>query len=162
MRRIDANLQQLDRVSAYLAEDDSLVDRRSDAVSGWSVGQQLEHVVHVIEACVERILEAPEALSRGVSWKGRLMLTLGRFPRGVAQSPAQFRGRQVSAAALRERVARLRGRFAELTTRTDLLERPDPAIPHHIFGGLSADRGLRLTEVHTAHHLAIVRDILRR
>jgi hypothetical protein len=130
-------------------------------VSGWSVAQQVDHLLMVVEKSVERLLSRPEPLSRGLTWTGRIVLGLGWFPRGSARAPKGFEGRQIACSELVARLAALRARLAELAAARDVLERREPVVPHPYFGGLSAARTLRNAVVHTEHHLAIVRDIRR-
>ncbi len=151
--------RQLDEIDGWLAGGEEAVARRVDAISGWSVAQQVDHVLVVVEKSVERLMSRPEPLSRGLTWKGRLVLGLGWFPRGIARAPRGFEGREIACAELVSRLAALRARLAELAAAQDVLDRREPVVPHPYFGGLSAARTLRNAVVHTEHHLAIVRDI---
>jgi hypothetical protein len=160
-REFEKITRQLDEIDDWLAGGEPAVARRVPSVSGWSVAQQVDHVLMVVERSCERLMSRPEPLSRGLTWTGRIVLGLGWFPRGKAKAPKGFEGREIACAELASRVAALRGRLAELAATRDVIERREPVVPHPYFGGLSAARALRNAVVHTEHHLAIVRDIRR-
>ena len=160
-REFERISRQLDEIDSWLAGGEDSVAKRVPAVSGWSVAQQVDHVLMVVEKSAERLMSRPEPLARGLTWTGRIVLGLGWFPRGSAKAPKGFEGREVACAELVARVAALRGRLAELAAASDVVERRDPVLPHPYFGGLSAALALRNAVVHTEHHLAIVRDIRR-
>ncbi|KAB2963412.1 MAG: DinB family protein [Thermoanaerobaculia bacterium] len=153
--------RQLDEIDGWLAGGEDAVAQQVPEVSGWSVAQQVDHLLMVVEKSVERLLSRPEPLSRGLTWTGRIVLGLGWFPRGSARAPKGFEGRQIACSELVARLAALRDVLAELAAASDVLERREPVVPHPYFGGLSAARTLRNAVVHTEHHLAIVRDIRR-
>ena len=54
----DAIARQLDEVAALATEGDSALALRVPSVSGWSVAQQLDHLLRAAEGSVERILAA--------------------------------------------------------------------------------------------------------
>lgn len=153
--------RQLDEIDGWLAGGVDAVAKQVPAVSGWSVAQQVDHLLMVVEKSVERLMSRPEPLSRGLTWTGRIVLGLGWFPRGSAKAPKDFEGRQVACGELVARVAALRARLAELAANRDVLQRREPVVPHPYFGGLTAAQTLRNAVVHSEHHLAIVRDIRR-
>ncbi|HSM14493.1 MAG TPA: DinB family protein [Thermoanaerobaculia bacterium] len=153
--------RQLGEIEGILSEGEEAVALSRPGVSGWSVAQQIDHLLIVVERTVERLMAKPEALPRGLTWTGRIVLALGWFPRGSARAPKGFEGRELTARELAERLAALRAGLAELAAARDVLERRDPVVPHPYFGGLDAARALRNAVVHTEHHLSIVRDIRR-
>jgi len=160
-REFDKLTRQLDEIGGWLAEGEVAVAKRLPEISGWSVAQQVDHVLMVIERSVERLMSRPEPLARGLTWTGRIVLGLGWFPRGSARAPKGFEGREIAGVELVARLAALRARLVELAATREVLERREPVVPHPYFGGLSAALALRHAVVHTEHHLAIVRDIRR-
>jgi hypothetical protein len=160
-REFEKISRQLDEIASWLAEGEVAVAKRVPEVSGWSVAQQVDHLLMVVERSVERLMSRPEPLSRGLTWTGRIVLGLGWFPRGSARAPKGFEGREIACAELVSRLAALRARLGELAAANDVIERREPVVPHPYFGGLSAALALRNAVVHTEHHLAIVRDIRR-
>lgn len=162
-RRVSA---QLDRLLALAATDASF-GRSAPAVSGWSVGQHVEHLARSnggVLRQLETLLADPgkaAPLAGGPSFVGRVVLLVGRIPRGRGDSPASVRPQGVARdevervlAQARERVARLAGRAAEI-------DRLPARFPHPIFGPLTAPQWMRFLDVHNRHHLRIVDDVER-
>lgn len=76
---------------AELAADPVRLAARAPAVSGWSVAEQLEHLLRVDRGILGRLGEAargsaPEAAG-GPSVTGRLVLVTGTIPRGRGSAP---------------------------------------------------------------------------
>jgi hypothetical protein len=161
VREIDRIEGKLVEIEGILAEGDAAVAVRVSSVSGWSVAQQIDHTLMVVERSLARLLERPAPLARGLTLTGRVVLTLGWFPRGSARAPRGFEGREIPSAELAARLAGVRASLARLAAEPELLARPEPVVPHPYFGGLDARRALRNAVVHTEHHLAIVRDLRR-
>jgi hypothetical protein len=127
------------------------------AVSRWSVGMHVHHVsLAMIEVCrslVESEPPPPRSRFRILTWA---VLTVGRIPRGRAESP--------DPALPREGIGP-----EELSALLDdcdaWMSRAERAMPgqwfrHFVFGVLDRDRTLQFLEVHNRHHLRIVQDIL--
>jgi hypothetical protein len=153
--------RQLVEIEGIVAEGDPVVTLRVPSISSWSVAQQLDHSLMVVERSLARVLDRPEPLARGLTLVGRVVLGLGWFPRGSARAPRGFEGKERSSAELAPRPAGVRDLLARLAAEPALLARREPVVPHPYFGGLDARNALRNAVVHTAHHLAIVRDLRR-
>lgn len=158
LERIESQLRQ---VEALIAEGDEKLGRRAPKVSGWSVGEQLDHVLKVLDRSLGLLLTSDTALPKGVNLTGRLLLAVRRLPRGVGKSPTALRGAERPAGELREQAARIAPLLAKVREQPDRFARPTPIYPHPYFGGLDAARALRFLAVHTDHHLRIVADIRR-
>ena len=161
MKELRSFERQLAEIDGLVAEGDGALALRVPALSGWSVAQQIDHTLRVVERSLARLLERPAPLARGLTLTGRVVLTLGWFPRGSARAPRGFEGREIPSAELAARLAGVRASLARLAAEPELLARPEPVVPHPYFGGLDARRTLRNAVVHTEHHLAIVRDLRR-
>jgi hypothetical protein len=146
-----------------LLEDDALFALGHPAVSGWSCGQHAGHMVLVAQTIADRIegnLADParhkDETPPEVAYR---VLTAGGFPRGSAESPADVHPERhareyflpllptavASWGNLRERAAQLLGCAARY--------------PHFRLGPLNSTEWVRMCAAHTAHHLAVVRDI---
>lgn len=139
------------------------------AVSAWSVG---EHLFHLVLACDLSLRNAtslardeglllrepedknPEALA---------LLRRGRFPRGVARAPRFVTPpRRIDLALLGRLLAEVRAAREHLAGDLAALSAAPRTIPHQLLGDLDAREWLRFARAHTAHHLLIVREIGRR
>jgi len=132
-------------------------------VSGWSCGEHAGHIVLVGEAmagAIEDNLADPER-DRDRTWAeytGRV-LEAGRLPRGRATAPPRMdpTGRpREDFAALLPHVA---SSWEELAGREEALRACPARARHFAFGYLTSAEWVRMCAIHTAHHLAIVRDI---
>src|SRR5688500_12803314 len=79
------------RLEELAARPDAELARRRPGLSGWSVGEHLEHVARVdlsTLAGLERVLADPANGSpRRITTVGRAVLLLGWIPRGRGQAP---------------------------------------------------------------------------
>lgn len=160
------DLEQIDRqfeqIGELVAAGEPALAARAPKVSGWTVAQQVDHILNVAQGVFGRLTGEGEEVAGGINLSGRLLLGLGWFPRGVARSPkTALPGEAPAAAELGERLGRLRGDYRDLRFRTGLLASRRRLLRHPYFGALDCAQSLRFVAVHTRHHLKIVRDIRR-
>lgn len=152
-------------MTALLAEDDAALMVRADRVSGWSVAQQLEHLGltggKVLDA-LDAILREPAAPPRGrVNLVGRLVLLVGRIPRGRVKARPEWSPQDSSRQRAREGVETLAARTTALASRAGELAAARGTRAHPVLGQLDARRWLRFLAIHQDHHLRLVHDIRR-
>lgn len=132
-------------------------DASEPGVSGWSVHEHVEHVA----VATDYFLTFMDRLSKGEGTAGgrprlvgRILLRTGFIPRGKGKAPdfAMPTGR----GDVRMLLEQARDRFAVLGT----LPKGGHRLPHPFLGAFSARQWARFAEVHTRHHLKIIRDIL--
>jgi hypothetical protein len=155
---------QLDRVEALLGDGSCPLDARAAAVSSWSIAQQLDHLLKVLEGSFGRLSKDRAPSERplpGINLLGRVLLACGRLPRGRGKAPRGSEGEERSAAELAAALARVRAALARLETEPERLRCKAPVLRHPYFGGLDPRQSLRMLAVHTDHHLRIVADIRR-
>lgn len=149
--------RELDELQSWLDKP----DRHAAAVSSWSIHKQVEHTALV----ARQILELVEGLEAGTAgeptgrlrWPAHLVLTLGWIPRGKGVAPPSvLPGDAPDAAAIRGILEAARSR---LCTRRPPSGGNRAAHPH--FGGMTARQWARFLDIHTRHHLKIIRDIDR-
>ncbi len=126
----------------------------------WSPAQEVEHITLAHELFGAQLAGAPAMRVVITGWRGVLVRALvmpwilrtGRFPR--ARSPREARP---SPAPLGQRVLVARLAAASATISADLARRGDAAhadrLDHPYFGAMTLAQMLRLTTVHTLHHL---------
>ena len=146
-----------------IVRDRALYEMRTAAVSGWSCGEQAGHVLLVAQAMASSIegnLAEPGRDQDGARADFTLrVLESGGFPRGRAQSPTRLipTGRsQEDFAALLPTVV---DAWAAIAARGEELRGCPARARHFVFGYLTSLEWVRMCAIHTAHHLAIVRDI---
>ena len=129
-------------------------------VSGWSVGEHLDHLIKVASGVSGRILAGPRegAPTSSLSFTGKVVLLLGRIPRGRAKSPAGLEGEKRTVDELRNSLAQTR--FESITS--EHLRGRLSVGKHPVFGELSASEWLRFLVVHHRHHERIIGYILRK
>jgi len=160
------DLSKIDQQWAYVREvleDQDLFDLRDTEVSGWSCGEHAGHIVMVsawIAAGIEENLrdhqrDSEEAWGEHTEW----ILNEGDFPRGAATSPPQV-----------DPAGRPRGDFLlvlpaaeeawiSISRKVDSLPSCPARFPHFALGYMTSTEWVRFCALHTAHHLAVVRDI---
>ena len=159
-RQLERLEEILAEVTSILAEDEAALAASRPEISGWSIAEQLDHVLKVNSSVLTRIAEKPLALDKPINMIGRVVLAVGWIPRGKGRSPKSLRGVVATRNDLIAATARLRAQIDAVSN--DLIARRDPVVPHPFFGGLTAEQALRFIVVHSAHHMKIVRDIRRK
>ena len=146
-----------------ILEDPALYALRDSNVSGWSCGEHAGHLAMVscrVAARIERNLEEPQRNVDG-EWAEftAAILEQGDFPRGAAKSPPEVdpsdRPREDFLPVLSE----AERAWAEIGSKADRLPACPARFPHFVLGYLTSAEWVRFCALHTAHHLAVVRDI---
>lgn len=158
----------LDRVRRQLGDMRTLADSPETALfaqsrlSAWTPSEHMDHLIKVTASIVNRILQldAPR-VDASVSALGRIILAVGRIPRGRGRAPERLRGARVGAAELHAGLTKLEGKIDELTA-PHLDDLRGAIVPHPRFGGLRPSQAMRFAAVHNDHHLRIIAEILAR
>jgi hypothetical protein len=166
LRRVHAQALRQLALMAELAQGPAPeLAARATAVSGWSVAEQLEHLVLVDRAVLKgvgRILDDPRPpAAPGINLVGRVVLGTGFMPRGRARTAPAFQPAALGQEALRAAILEIDREMRALRPRLGELERAAGRSRHMVFGGLSGRQWLRFLTVHHHHHLKIVRDVRR-
>lgn len=151
---------QFERLARLLDEPPARLGVVRPAVSRWSVGQQIDHVLKVLQVTRQVIASERPPLVRRINLAGRLALALNWLPRGVGKAPQAVLPDERSASALGQALAAEQAAWRELAGQRALLARPEAIYPHPYFRGLTRAEAVRFACVHTHHHLKIVDDIL--
>jgi len=152
-RQIRQLADNIDRLEAYLDQRDVLAPKVSAVPVAW----HLDHMLKVVKS-IHGSLAASDPADYRYKFKPTrtLVFTMGRFPRGVAESPKSVRPPDtITTTAIREQLAEVR---ALLPTFAGMDKRQH--FTHFTFGPLNRRRTVKFINIHTRHHLRIVEDIL--
>jgi hypothetical protein len=153
-------------LEASLALGERLTEPRPE-ISRWSPAQHLFHVFLANELSLRNAL----SLARG---RGMLIKPFERtgpyteavlggrsIPRGVARAPRFVTPpERVDLAFLKTLCAENLADLARVRDEVDAIVAAPLCVPHQLLGDLDAPQWLRFADVHTAHHAAILAEIL--
>ncbi len=135
------------------------IEQRKEAVSQASVGWHLEHS---LLALVKMISATEHSNPADYKWKFNLkrsiVLLLGKIPRGKAKAPTAVRpGEAISAGTIIPLLEKAK-------QKVELFEKlsSDKFFTHPVFGDVKLKQARKVIAIHTAHHLAIINDIVKK
>lgn len=130
---------------------------QNEEVSQANVAWHLDHTLKTINRITENLVESnPEEYLSKFNMQRVVVHTTGRIPRGVAQSPQNVRPPESVL------LDSLQLQLAEARQNLDAINHLDEKafFAHPVFDHLDRDQTRRFLEIHTNHHLKIIRDIL--
>lgn len=149
-----------------LVDDGEVFALQRDAVSSWSVGKQVGHIALAMESIADEIQKMLETPSQGAGLEPKDfafgVLNGGIIPRGVGKAPAGIvvQGEAIQG-DIRSILERAKKKWDTLAEKQDEIEKSSATYPHFAFGPFTSGKWVRFMAVHTAHHLKIVRDIMK-
>jgi hypothetical protein len=158
----DCAAQQIETTSWFCALEDKQITKRNTAVSGWSILEHLDHLTIVNAAIIGRInalLAEPAAASGGMNDLGVKIFAAGEIPRGLGKSPEFALPKNTSSDDLHACAEEACDAMRKLKIRLSEIETSQSRGAHPVLGTLTACEWLRFMEIHTQHHLKIVREI---
>lgn len=152
----------MNRLQQLVLELESFVpyaEKTNPSVSAVNVGWHINHSFLVINQIVKAMdMSDPEAYQYRFNFKRWIAFTLKKFPRGVAKAPKQVRPVEVfDADKISETIKQTNNSLAVFTTL-----QPNQFFVHPFFGKLNQKAALKMLTIHTAHHLAIIKDIIKK
>ncbi|MBN8675744.1 MAG: hypothetical protein J0L56_16545 [Chitinophagales bacterium] len=133
------------------------IEQRKETVSQATVGWHLEHS---LLALVKMISATEHSNPADYRWKFNLkrsvVLLLGKIPRGKAKAPSTVKpGETISTGTIIPLLEKAK-------QKVELFEKlgSDKFFTHPVFGDVKLKQARRVIAIHTAHHLAIINDIL--
>jgi len=130
---------------------------KNSSVSSSTVGWQIDHSLKVINNVIAYLKTAPTDKAPKINIYGRLFLGINYIPRGKGKAPE---------------LVLPQDNITKKTLNSQLIEANEniQAIPsidarvtfkHAYFGILDLRQSIRFIEVHTNHHVKIIKDILK-
>lgn len=147
----------INKLSLYVDELQSAIankDSSSASISSVNIGWQIEHSLLVLNSVSDALKSSePKEFKKKFNLLKSVLFTVKRFPRGKAQSPKSVRPTSELPTEELEKLAEIaRTNVANLSS----LE-PGQFFKHPIFGNLRLKDSIRFLELHTNHHLRIIR-----
>lgn len=127
-------------------------------VSNASIGWQLEHIMLVINNVIIAIeVSNPQDYRGKWNLSRAVVMTKGSIPRGKAKAPHRVQpADEYDEATLSAHLSQTRQHLNKLKNLNK-----DLFFDHPIFGHMKLKSAVKFLEIHTNHHLSIVKDILR-
>lgn len=133
-------------------------NKRKDSVSTSDVAWQIDHSLKVFNLVSETLVNSNPELHSSKFNKWRLLcFTLGYFPRGKVKAPKFVRPPEVI--LLEDLELQLQAAYQNIENIKSADEHAH--FKHFIFGVLNKNRTIRFLQLHTNHHLKIIREILK-
>lgn len=151
--------KQLQKLTAQLSEIAQHLPAYAcvnNKVSQVSAGWHLSHCMLTLRKIIETIgASDPAGYKRRFSFSKLLVFTSNSIPRGKGRAPKTVLPTDINEGALQNQLQ-------ELSRQVALLDGLDPNqyFAHPYFGDLKLKEAIRFMEIHTRHHLKIVREIL--
>jgi hypothetical protein len=132
-------------------------DLRNEGVSSSDVAWQIDHSLKVINFVSERLINSDPMLyeSRFNRWRF-LFFNLNYFPRGKVRAPKSVSSSEmISSESLSSQFQQVYQNIKKIKTADK-----NAHFRHFIFGVLHKQRTIHFLNLHTNHHLKIIKDIV--
>lgn len=149
-----------DQLNNYISEFESYLVKHNISnpkVSKSTIGWQIDHSLKVINGITKQLKDAPTDKNPKLTPLGRFCLFFKYIPRGKGKAPKQVLPPEII--ELKDLKNQLETSKNALPQLTNINEKA--TFKHPYFGILSKKQTLRFLQVHTKHHLKIIRDILK-
>ena len=147
-------LSLIKELESYIA----VKNKRNDSLSTSDIAWQIDHSLKVFNLVSDTFVNSDPNLHSSKFNKWRLLcFTLGYFPRGKVKAPKFVRPPEViSIEDLKLQLQLAYHNVEDIKTAVE-----NAHFKHFIFGVLNKNRTIRFLQLHTNHHLKIIRDILK-
>jgi hypothetical protein len=150
----------MSELKEMIAELESYIpyqEKTNSAISKASVGWQIEHILLTINKITYAIKKSdPEHYKWQFKLPRIIVFTLKKIPRGRAKAPSIVLPEIFDEKTLTAHL---------ITTKSTIieLEQLDPKkyFLHPYFGNIRLKQTIKFLEIHTNHHLSIIRDIIK-
>ncbi len=148
------------KIHHQLADLESYITKHSmlnNSVSAVPVGWHIEHCLLVIEAIIEQVgISDPNNYKWQFNKLRLIVFTLNKIPRGKAKAPGIVLPKDYSAESLLEHLQNIKLRVTDLQTM-----QPKQYFKHPMFGHLHLKATTKFLQIHTLHHMKIMRDVIK-
>jgi hypothetical protein len=146
--------KRLNELEINISNSESLNLAISKSPVGWHIG----HTLLTINVVIDGLKKSdPNGYKSKFNFSKIFVFTTNKIPRGKAQSPRSLQPKNnLTAEDLKNHLDITKGKLAELKTL-----KPNNYIEHPVFGKLKLKYTIKFLEIHTNHHLHIIRDIIK-
>jgi hypothetical protein len=147
-------VKQLAELSAYVTQ----LEKQNLAVSKATIGWQIDHSLRVVNQVIAALVRSnPAEYKRTFNWRKSLVLFTKKIPRGKVKAPNGILPmEEITESSLNLSI--------DLAKENILLLgncEPNHFFVHPFFGQVNVRETTVFIEVHTEHHLKIIRDICK-
>jgi len=147
-------VKQLAELSVYIPQS----EKQNLAVSNANIGWQIDHSLRVINQVIFSLLNSNSAeYKRTFNWRKSLILFTKKIPRGKVRAPKGILPtEEITERSLILSIEQANKNIGLLGTCE-----PNHFFIHPFFGQVNVSDTITFIEVHTEHHLKIIRDICK-
>jgi len=143
----------LNTIETYIPE----LNKTNTQVSSSSVGWQADHSLKVINGVINSLKTAPTDKKPKLTLLGRFCLLTRYIPRGKGKAPkVVLPPENISKADVVKQLEEAKTLITELSSINS-----KATFKHPYFGVLNKKQTIKFVEVHTNHHLKIIKDIMK-
>jgi len=144
----------LDTIEKYIPEAKKTNEKVSNATVGW----QLDHSLKVINSIALSLLHSkPQDYQPKTSLLKSIILFTGYIPRGKAKAPKLVNNKEeISKTDIEKQLKKAHQLLSQVKQLPS-----NSFFTHHMFGDLNLKTALKFMEIHTNHHIKIIKDILK-
>ena len=131
-------------------------DRINPDISRADIAWHLDHMLKVINGIYHSISQSdPDQYKSDINFKRAVIFAIGKIPRGKGKSPKSvLPPEKIKTEDIIKQLDQARKNLKNINSL-----KKDQYFSHYIFGILNREKTKRFLEIHTNHHLKIVRDI---
>lgn len=146
--------KQLIELESYIPQ----LEKTNSKVSKSTVGWQIDHSLRVLRGISWQLGEPnPKEFKSKFSFQKYFILLTKIIPRGKAKVPKIVQNdKEITKESIKEFLEATKIQISKLNTLPK-----NVFFPHPILGDLNKKDTIRFMEIHTEHHLKIIRDMLR-
>ncbi|WP_338762618.1 DUF1569 domain-containing protein [Bernardetia sp. ABR2-2B] len=146
--------KQLTELESYIPQ----LEKQNSKITHSNVGWQIDHSLRVMRGICWQLEESnPNNFNSKFNLQKTFILLSGYIPRGKAKAPKSVQNeKEITTESIKEFTEKTK----EQISKVEKLDK-NSHFPHPYFGNLNKKEAIRFIEIHTEHHLKIIRDMLR-
>lgn len=150
-------MRDLNHALSELGEYVAYAEKENESVSTVNIGWHIEHSLLVIVGMIDSLGRSdPDNYRWRFNRLRTVLFTSKRFPRGKGKAPDAVKPRQTEMTDYNTLFEKARQALERLRSA-----QPRQYFRHALFGDLDRKNSTTILEIHTRHHLMIIKDILK-